>query len=219
MFWKRMCRCKCVVCMCVSDITSPSAIASGAQGMLALNVQARLHRLVYLCMSLCVLGCACVAQAGFLIFFFAWVRSLATFREVVGNQLVVSDSLFIDDTFVYVWCGWLLWLGTLKAGTSKQCEACSLIINTKWWTVMLRLCSDVWSATCEQGISIYELLVELCSRKMVWNWYENSLKRSKMGSKYALYVVKMSRVRGLWKRLWDQQPSLMTSRWSQGRFA
>ena len=43
-----------MICMCVSDITSPSAIASGAQGMLALNVQARLHRLVYLCVSLCV---------------------------------------------------------------------------------------------------------------------------------------------------------------------
>ena len=112
---------------------------------------------------------------------------------VLGNQLVVSDSLSIVDTYVYVWCGWLLWLETLKACTSKlKSEACSLITNTKWWTIMLRLCSDVWSANCEQGISIYELWVELWKRNLVWKWCQNSLKRSKMESKYAAYEVKMS---------------------------
>ena len=86
-------------------------------------------------------------------------------------------------------------LRTAKLETNCElsfAKACSLSINAKWWTIMPRLCSDVWSASCEPGISIYELWVELCKGNLVWKWCQNSLKKSKMGSKYGPYEVKMS---------------------------
>ena len=42
-------------------ITWPSAIASGAQGMFALNVRARMHRLVSLRVCVCARMCMCGA--------------------------------------------------------------------------------------------------------------------------------------------------------------
>ena len=69
------------------------------------------------------------------------VGTLTFLIVVLGTRLVISDSLSIVCTYVYVCC-WLLWVGTLKAGTSKlKCEAWPLIMKTSWWTIMPRLCS------------------------------------------------------------------------------
>ena len=104
----------------------------------------------------------------------------------------------------------------MKAGCSKlKCEACSLIMNTKWWTVMLRL---LWSLICKLWTGNLDIRIVswTLQAKSGLEMMSEQPEEIENGVQICSIWGQNEQLGGLWKGLWDQQPGLMSSKWSQG---
>ena len=104
----------------------------------------------------------------------------------------------------------------MRAGTSKlKCEACSLIMNTKWWTVMLRL---LWSLICKLWTGNLDIRIVswTLQAKSGLEMMSEQPEEIENGVQICSIWGQNEQLGGVWKGLWDQQPGLMSSKWSQG---